>query len=113
MSVREFLILLLLPVALTALLLYLRRKHPLHVYALVALECVLIAVGLWACSPTVTLHYSGPLNASGFDSWAFVPAFVSIALVCAIPPFFVWRFFQPFTAVLSALYWFFKYSWLA
>jgi hypothetical protein len=113
MNIRPFLIVLLLPAALTALLLYLRRKYPLHVFACVALESALIAVGLWACGPTVTLHYSGPLNASGFDSWAFVPAFVSIVLVCAIPPFVVWRFFQPFIAVLSALYWFDKYMRLA
>jgi hypothetical protein len=53
------------------------------------------------------------LNAAGFGGFAFVPAFAGIALVCAIPPMAVWRFFQPFVAVVCAVYWFARYSWIA
>ena len=82
-------------------------------YFAAALALVGIAFGLWLCFPDITTYYHGPLNAAGFAGFAFVPAFTSIALVCAIPVMPVWRFFQPLIGVVCTAYCFLRYSWIA
>jgi len=95
MNIGAILIEIVLPAVLTAVLLFMRRRCRFRMYFAAALALVGIAFGLWLCFPDITTYYHGPLNAAGFAGFAFVPAFTSIALVCAIPVMPVRRFFQP------------------
>lgn len=113
MNARAILILYLLPAFLTAVLLLVRYRGSIRSYAVSAAACIAVAFGLWRWLPVVTLHYSGPLNAYGFASFAFVPAFISMCAVCALPPVYVWRFFQPLVSMFLAVYWFTYYTWIA
>jgi hypothetical protein len=113
MNIGAVLIELVLPAILTALLLVVRRRCRFRTYITAALAMVAAAVGLWLCFPDVTTYYRAPLDAAGFAGFAFVPASISIALVCAIPPITVWRFFQPIVACLCGLFWFAYYGWIA
>ena len=113
MSTRAVLIVYALLAFLTAVLLVVRYRGSIRLYAVSAAVCIAVAFGLWWSLPEVTLRYSGPLNASGFASFAFVPAFISICVVCAIPPLYVWRFFQPLVSMFLAVYWFTYYTWIA
>jgi hypothetical protein len=63
--------------------------------------------------PEVTNYHRRPLNAAGFAGFAFIPAFTSVVVVCAVPAISVWRFFQPVVAVVSAAFWFTAYMWIA
>jgi hypothetical protein len=110
---RSMLIQLLLPVIITAALLFVRKRFHFRIYAIAAAATVAISLVLWRSFPDAMFYYQGSLNAGGVDSFAFVPAFTSIAFVCAIPAVPVWRFFQPFVAVLRAFYCLSRYVWIA
>jgi hypothetical protein len=102
-----------LPIVLTAALLMLRKRCRFSIYILAAVSLVAIAFGLWLSFPDITTFHRAPMYASGLAGFAFIPAFISMVLVCAVPPVSVWRVFQPFVSVVCAVFSFMYYSWLA
>ena len=96
-----------------ALLLRVRLKCAFRLYAFTSLVLLAVYSGLALLVPNYTFHYIGPLNASGVETKVIVGAVAIIVAVCAVPPFKVWRFFQPLVAFLWASSFIQRASWLA
>lgn len=96
-----------------ALLLVVRHRDPLPRYGLAVLILLVIFLTFALFVPDWTFYARGPLCASGFRTSALVFAFALMATVCALPPWKVWRFFQPPFAYLTALYWIAGATWIA
>lgn len=94
-------------------LLCLRIRHWWRGFAAAGFGLLLGAVATAGLTEDIYLHYGGPLNASGFDSWVLVPAALAMTGVSALPPVPVWRFFQPFVATIFAAWWLLLGSWVA
>jgi hypothetical protein len=73
------------PIAVAAFMLHIRRKYSLASYTAWSAPFLVLAVVVWLSTSSVVLSYVGPLNASGFESWAASAAVAVLVGICAIP----------------------------
>jgi hypothetical protein len=78
-----------------------RHRDPFTRY-LSAVSIVLIPFAAFAWMAPYVVE-EDPL--CGFSGRAVLPAMASISFFCGLPPWRVWRFFQPAVAWLSAVLW--------
>jgi len=105
MRARTLTITYLLPILLTATLMVVRAKFSFHFYAGIGCAVVALATLVWLNVPLISLSDIAANGESVIYSRAFIPASLSVVLVCAIPHFAGWLFFQPLVGFLSAFLW--------
>ena len=92
-----------------ALILVVRRRGPFRRY----LGTATFVVGVYAVFALLVPEAIDDGGMGGFRTWALLPGTASLALICALPPWPVWRFFQPVVAWMAALYWLALTTWIA
>jgi len=98
-----------LPFCTAVLLVYVRSRYPLSRYVVAATPFLVFAV-VYAVYRDDVLYGS----ARGFDSWALLYAFASIAAVCAVRTRAWWaRSTQVLASFLFANYWILDRTWVA
>jgi len=111
MRARTLAIVYLLPILLTVTLMVVRAKFSFHFYACIGCSVVALATLVWLSVPLISLSDIASNGESVIYSRAFILASLSVVLVCAIPHFAGWRFFQPLVGFLSAFLWLRLYVW--
>jgi hypothetical protein len=110
---RTILIDVVLPLALAAILLSVRGKYGVRVYAAVSVMLAAAAFGVWASTNDIFYYYLAPLAAGGFHSWAVPAAVLSAVTICMFPFRRYWKLLQGILTFLFANVFFLLAGWVA
>jgi hypothetical protein len=110
---RPILIDVVLPLALAATLLWVRRRYGVRVYAAVGVVLVAAAFGVWASTSDIFYYHLAPLAAGGFHSWAVPPAVLSAVIICIFSFRRFWVLLQSLLTLLLANVFFLLAGWVA